>query len=144
MFDILNKYKTNDHFFFKPTDSLEEVCNAPDDKDGVYLVYELKNGGINLVLVGASGEKIPGYAIKEGLLGLKTAITSGSGSEWKNPRKQAWPVKMLSENIDTLDIYWWVTYKNNRGDHPEGIKRSIMRMHKAMFGEPPKWNKRWL
>jgi hypothetical protein len=107
-------------------------------------VYELKNGRISLVLIGASGEKIPSYAIKEGLLGLKTAIISGSESEWKNPRKQAWPIKILSENTDALDIYWWVTYKNNRGDHPEGIKRSIMRMHKAMFGEPPKWNKRWL
>jgi len=146
MFDILDKYKTNGHFFFNPTDSLDEVCNAPDDKDGVYVVYELKNGKITLVHIGSSGEKIPGYAIIEGLLGLKTAIVSGTESEWKNPRRQAWPVKMLSENIDALDIYWWVTYngKNYRGDHPEGIKRSLMRMHKAMFGEPPAWHKRWL
>ena len=129
MFDILDKYKTNGHFFFNPTDSLDEVCNAPDDKDGVYVVYELKNGKITLVHIGSSGEKIPGYAIIEGLLGLKTAIVSGTESEWKNPRRQAWPVKMLSENIDALDIYWWVTYngKNYRGDHPEGIKRSLMR-----------------
>jgi len=146
MFDILDRYKNNGHFFFRPTDSLDEVCNAPDDKDGVYLVYELKNGRVTLVHIGSSGEKIPGYAIKEGLLGLKTAIISGTESEWKNPRRQAWPIKMLSENIAALDIYWWVTYngKNYRGDHPEGLKRSLMRMHKIMFGEPPKWNKRWL
>jgi hypothetical protein len=81
MFDALNKYRKNDHFFYGPTDSLEEVCNAPDDRDGVYLVYELKNGKVALVLIGASGVKIPDYAIKEGLLGLKTAIVSGIESE---------------------------------------------------------------
>ena len=144
MFDILNKYRIHDHFFFTPTDSLDEVCNAPDDRDGIYLVYELKSGRVTLVFVGSSGEKIPGYAIREGLIGLRTAITYGTASEMKNPRRQAWPVKMLSENIEALDIYWWATYNKNRGDHPEDIKRSIMRMHKMMFGEPPKWNKRWL
>ena len=143
MFDELNKYKTKDHFFFKATDSLAEKCNAPDDKDGVYLVYELKNGRISLVFIGTSGDKIPGYAIKEGLLGLYTNFLHGPDSE-KTPRSQSWPVKMLSENIDALDIYWWVTYKNNRGDHPADIKRSIRRKHKAMFGEPPIWNKSWL
>ncbi|WP_295669272.1 hypothetical protein [uncultured Mucilaginibacter sp.] len=146
MFDILDKYKKQGHFFFKPTDLLDEVCNAPDDRDGVYVVYELKNGRVTLVHIGSSGEKIPGYPIKEGLLGLKTAIISGTESEWKSPRRQRWPVKMLSENIAALDIYWWVTYngKNYGGDHPEDIKRSLMRFHKIMFGEAPAWNKRWL
>lgn len=81
MFDILEKYKTNGHFFFNPTGSLDEECNAPDDKDGVYVVYELKNGRVNLVYIGSSGIKIPGYAIKEGLVGLKTIIVSGPESE---------------------------------------------------------------
>lgn len=144
MFDALNKYRKHDHFFFGPTDSLEDVCNAPDDRDGVYLVHELKDGHVTLVLIGASAEKIPGYAIKEGLLGLKTAIVSGTESEWKNKRSRSWPVKMLAENIETLDIYWWVTYNYNRGDHPEDVKRSLFRTHKALFGELPKWNKRWL
>jgi hypothetical protein len=146
MFDILNKYKKNGHFFFNPTDLLDEVCTAPDDRDGVYVVYELKNGRVTLVHIGSSGEKIPDYAIKEGLLGLKTAIISGTESEWKNPRRERWPIKMLSENIDALDIYWWVTYNGNNysGDHPEDIKRSLMRFHKIMFGEAPAWNKRWL
>lgn len=93
MFDALNKYRKHDHFFFTATDSLEEVCNAPDDRDGVYLVYELKNDGVTLVLIGASADKIPGYAIKEGLLGLKTAIVAGTESEWKNQRSRSWPVK---------------------------------------------------
>ena len=39
MFDELTKYKNNDHFFFEPTDNLREVCNAPNDKSGVYIIY---------------------------------------------------------------------------------------------------------
>jgi hypothetical protein len=35
MFDMLDRYKNNGHFFFGPTDWLEELCNAPDDR--VYL-----------------------------------------------------------------------------------------------------------
>jgi hypothetical protein len=56
MFGILSKYKKTDHFFFNPTDLLYEVCNAPDDRDGVYLVYELKDTKINLVHIGSSGD----------------------------------------------------------------------------------------
>jgi len=143
MFDQLNKYKFKDHFFFTATDSLEEVCNAPDDRDGVYIIYELKNGKVNMVYIGASGIKIPGYAIREGLVGLQTTILYGPESE-KTPRSQSWPVKMLSEGIHALDIYWWGTYKNNRGDHPEDVKRSLYRAYKQIYGELPKWNKRWV
>ena len=57
MFDLLDKYKTNGHFFFRPTDSLEEVCNAPDNKNGVYVVYQLKDGHVDMVYIGASGTR---------------------------------------------------------------------------------------
>lgn len=144
IFDQLNKYRKNDHFFFRATDSLAEVCNAPDDKDGVYLVYELKDGGVTLVYIGSSGEKMPGYAIREGLVGIYTDIIFGSGSA-KVRNSERWPVKMLSENIEALDIYWWVTYNGNNysGDHPEDVKRSLFRAHKKIFGALPKWNTRW-
>lgn len=37
MFDSLKKYEQNGHFFFKQTDNLRQVCNAPTDKSGVYI-----------------------------------------------------------------------------------------------------------
>ncbi len=49
MFDELTKYNNNNHFFFTEKEELENVCNAPKDKSGVYIVYELKNGRIELV-----------------------------------------------------------------------------------------------
>lgn len=144
MFSQLDKYRVKGHFFFTPTDSLEDVCNAPDDRDGVYLVYELKNDGVTLVYIGSSGEKIPGWSIHDGLLGLKLAIINGSEAERRNPRTQAWPVKMLAENIDALDIYWWSTFNKNRGDHPQDVKRSLMQTHRQLYGDPPAWNGRWV
>jgi hypothetical protein len=140
MFDQLNKYKKNDHFFFNSIDSLEEKCNAPAEMDGVYLVYELKNGRINLVYVGASGKRVIG-PLKDGLIGLKESIINGLIPA-KTPRSQAWPVKMLSENIDALDIYWWVTYKGNLKDHPESVANTILNSHRRMFDELPTWNKK--
>jgi hypothetical protein len=80
MFDELNKYKTHGHFFFTPTDALDEVCNAPDDKDGVYVVYQLKGGHVDLVYIGTSGIQGPAYP-KAILFGLKKAITNGIPSE---------------------------------------------------------------
>jgi hypothetical protein len=139
MFDELNKYKTNDHFFFNPTDSLDEVCNAPDDKDGVYLVYELKNGNVNMVYIGTSGIRVSGY-LKDGLFGLKKSIINGVPSENEKP-SQSWPVKMLSENIDALDIYWYVTYKGNLKDHPESLQSMLLYKYLAIYGEFPPWNK---
>lgn len=141
MFDLLSKYKKHDHFFLTATDSLDEKCNAPDDSDGVYVIYELKNGRVTLVYIGSSGKKISGYHIEEGLVGIKTAILTDNLSA-KTLRSQAWPVKMLSEGIDALDIYWWVTYKGNLKDDPENVKRNLIRIHREMFGESPKWNQK--
>lgn len=52
MFDELSKYKQKDHFFFKPTDSLSEVCNAPRDKSGVYLVHALSGEELRSFILG--------------------------------------------------------------------------------------------
>ena len=35
MFQVPKNYSDKDHFFFEAADDLEEVCNAPKDKDGV-------------------------------------------------------------------------------------------------------------
>lgn len=38
MFQEPKKCKVKDHFFFKPEQDLENVCNAPKDKDGVFKI----------------------------------------------------------------------------------------------------------
>lgn len=116
MFDELSKYKQKDHFFFKPTDSLSEVCNAPRDKSGVYLVHALRGGRIALVYIGSSGKvSKDGKMVvgKTGLDGMKDTIVNGH-QFGEIPRKISWPVKMMSENIEALDAYWYVTHEGKQ------------------------------
>lgn len=70
MLDHLNKYKSN-HFFFKPDDNLMEVCNAPTDKSGVYVVYALAKGKIELIYIGRSGKKGEDGNIKTRIAGRR-------------------------------------------------------------------------
>jgi hypothetical protein len=57
MIDLLKKYKNQGHFFFKPDDKLSQVCNAPEDKSGVYVIYALEHGRVNLIYIGRSGKE---------------------------------------------------------------------------------------
>ena len=104
MFDELNKYSHNDHFFFKPTDNLGQVCNAPTDKSGVYIIYALKGGRIELIYIGRSGEiKSDGslFIRKAGLGGLKDRLVNGK--QFGEPRRNSWKSQMATEKIEALD-----------------------------------------
>ena len=138
MFDIVEKYRTKGHFFFKPIDSLAEVCNVPEKRNGVYLVYQLKDGHVDLVYIGASAIRTYGY-VKDELFGLRESIINGIGPQ-DEPRSQAWAVKMLAEGIDALDIYWYVTYSGNLKNHPEGVQSMVLFQYAQIYDEFPAWN----
>ena len=135
--------KQQDHFFFKPTDSLRAVCNAPPDRSGVYVVYALRHGRIELVYIGRSGKvsKDGKTSIrKAGLGGMKDRIVNGH-QFGKIPRKISWPVKMMSEDIEALDIYWYVTHDENRNDCPRALENILLMKHMDIYGRLPAWNK---
>jgi hypothetical protein len=138
MFDLLDKFKTNGHFFLRPTDSLEEVCNAPDKRDGVYIVYQLKDGHVDMVYIGASGIREI-LIVKDSLFGLRQCIINGLGQQ-NEPRTQAWPIKMLAEGIDALDIYWYVTYSGSLKHHPGGVQSMLLFQYSKIYDEFPPWN----
>jgi len=142
MFDELNKYIENDHFFFKPNDSLKEVCNAPTNKSGLYIVYALKNGKIELIYIGRSGkiEKDGSMFIrKAGLGGIKDRIVNGH-QFGKTPRRQSWINQMNFENIEALDVYWYVTHNNDYQDCPRKLENTLLQKHFDFYGRLPKWN----
>ena len=60
MFDLLNKYPNNGSFEFKSTDSLSNVCNAPKNKSGVYIVYAVKGHTKYLIYIVALDWKTMG------------------------------------------------------------------------------------
>ena len=143
MFNELEKYTNTNHFFFKPTDSLKEVCNAPTDKSGIYIVYALKNGRIELIYIGSSGKKLVDGNVKirkSGLGGIKDRLVNGHHFG-KIARKKSWPIKMLAENIEALDVYWWITYENKIKDCPLEMESMLLHKYFDINGNLPKWNK---
>ncbi len=142
MFSILDKYKTQDHFFLTPEQELQTVCNAPADKSGVYVIYALKKGRVELIYIGHSGklEKDGSLSNKEGFSGLKDEIVNGR-QFGKTPAHIAWKKQMTRENIEALNIYWYVTDDAGYTDCPETLKRNLLRQHQDIFGAFPKWNK---
>ena len=141
MFDELNKYKHNDHFFFKPTDNLNSFCNAPNDKSGVYIIYALKGGRIDLIYIGRSGEvKQDGtlFIRKAGLGGLKDRLVNGK--QFGEPRRNSWKAVMNYEKIEALDIYWYATHCEKYIDCPKIIESKLLQKHLDIYGRLPKWN----
>ncbi|HUW91643.1 MAG TPA: hypothetical protein VMV74_00650 [Bacteroidales bacterium] len=122
MFDELKKYKETDHFFLKPNDSLTTVCNVPANKSGVYIIFALKNGRIELVKIGCSNDN---EGIKDQIIKEQLFIKS----------------KIKQENIEALDIYWYVTHTAKASDDPHKVKDQVLRTHNEIYGHTPRWNR---
>lgn len=142
MFDELTKYKHNDHFFFEATQKLSEVCNAPTDKSGVYIIYKLARGKVEMVYIGSSGQKNKDGTIKTrtaGLGGIKDRLVNGK--QFGGSRKVTLPIVMKLQKIDALDIYWYVTYDENHKDFPKVIESILIKKFHSVYGRLPEWNK---
>lgn len=140
MFGILDKYKTQNHFFLTPEKELQTVCNAPADKSGVYLVYALKKGKVELIYIGHSGKIEKNGTLSNKMEGLKDELIN-SPQFGKTPAHIAWKKQMIRENIEALNIKWYVTYDTDVKDCPDTLKRNLLRQHLDIFGAFPKWNK---
>lgn len=141
MFDELNKYDHKDHFFYTPYDDLKEGCNAPTDKSGVYVIYALKNGRIELIYIGCSGKVQNDGTIfirNSGLGGIKDRLVNGK--QFGTPRKHTWKILMISEQIEALDIYWYVTHNDIYVDCPRVLENKLLKRYHEVYGRLPKWN----
>ena len=142
MFDELNKY-TGNHFFLQLTDKLMQVCNAPADKSGVYVVYALAKGKIDLVYIGRSGKKGADGNIQTriaGCGGIKDRIVNGKHFNGV-ARRNSWPQQMRLENIEALDVYWYITFDEINKDFPEDVERQLLQRYINLYGSLPRWNK---
>lgn len=143
MYDELQNYSSG-HFFFKPTEKLISVCNAPTDKAGIYVVYALSQGRKELVYVGRSGKKRKDGGIQvriAGCGGIKDRIVNGKHFN-RVARRRSWPLQMLLERIEMLAVHWYVTYDDHHCDCPEDVERLLLEEHKHLYGRLPRWNKR--
>lgn len=144
MFDELKPYKYHDHFLFDGKGNLKEICNAPTDKSGVYIVYALKKGNIELIYIGRSGKRKDDQTIfvrKAGLGGVKDRIVNGHQFA-KIPRHVSWPVQMKYDKIEVLDVYWYVTYDDENNDCPSEVEKILLKRFFDVYGVLPRWNKK--
>src|SRR6476660_5806569 len=132
MFDELNKYKRTGHFVLKPLDNLSSVCNAPKGCSGLYIVYALEKGKVSLIYIGISGRKGPDGKIKHREDGLRGRFLTGK--QFGDLRKITWTRQMKLENIDTLDIYWYVTYDDIYCDFPKQVEEELLTKYKELYG----------
>ena len=139
MFDELKKYKTNDHFFVMKNSALEKVCNAPKTTSGIYLVFALKKGRIELVYIGSSGKIQNDGSIKHREGGLYDRIVNGH-QFGKIPRKISWLNKINEEGMDGLDVYWYDTFNNKTKDIPAFVEAVIIQRHFDIYNKLPDWN----
>ncbi|MFS4466187.1 hypothetical protein [Maribacter sp. 2210JD10-5] len=141
MFDELDKYKSNGHFFFSADDELSTVCNAPKNGVGIYIVYALKGGKIELIYIGSSGKILQSGHKKVRIGGMCDRLVNGK--QFGDARKRSWKTKLISEKIEALDIYWYETFDKANRDIPNTVEGIIIQRFYEVYGVLPKWNKEY-
>ncbi|MGL5892371.1 MAG: hypothetical protein ACRC3B_20945, partial [Bacteroidia bacterium] len=128
MFDELNKYSNNGHFFFERGQTLSKVCNAPE-QPGVYYILQLRKGKIQLIYIGASGTiSQKGEFSKQLLKGRLNNKQNGV------KRQHFFEKMMLLNEIDALVIYWFVTFDNRHKDLPSFVEAVLLQKHFEIHG----------
>lgn len=110
MFEHLLKYKHCGHFTFKQEDDLKEVCNAPTNKSGVYMVWTTVDNERNLLYIGRSGKMENGVIVhrKAGLGGIKDRLVNGH-QFGKIARRRSWPMVMEKLGLREIEVNWYDT-----------------------------------
>jgi len=138
MFSELEKYKNNGHFFYEKGKNLKELSSDVPDLPGVYYILKLSRGKIDLVYIGKSGTILQNGKFKEqGLNGRLNNKQDGI------KRQDFFNEKCEKENIDALDIYWFVTFDNKCQDLPGYVEGTIMQKYFELYGKLPPWNKEY-
>lgn len=141
---VLEKYTNNGSFTFIPNEDLERKCNAPTDKNGVYLIYQVVKGEENLLYIGSSGQFRNGQMSvrKSGLGGMKDRLVNGYHPKFdKVRRKYAFPNQMRIDEIEQIKIYWWVTWDKNHKDVPTKIEGKLKQLFEDRYHKGPLWHK---
>jgi len=136
MFDELKKYINNDHFFFSKGDKLKEVSRDVPNLPGIYYILRLRKGRIDLVYIGKSGTMKT-----SGKFGDQQLNERLNNTQEKMPRQEYFERKIKEEDIDALDIYWFVTFDKNNQDLPSYVEGVLLQRYFEIYRRLPEWNK---
>ena len=144
MFEILSKYVDVGEFIFGIDQSLRQVCNAPNNKSGIYLLYDnsIKNNSA-LIYIGRSGQIDKDgemFIRKSGLGGMRDRIVNGH-QFGKIPRYRSWPKQMELDKINNIYINWFVTHSNEYVDCPRQVEKYLLKQYFNKISNLPRWNR---
>jgi len=136
MFDETRKYKNNGHFFFRKGDNLARESKDVPEMPGVYYIVRLSRGKVDLVYIGKAGTVTQAGKFKEQMLNDRI-----NNKQEGMKRQIFFDIKMELENIDGLDIYWFVTFDKDHYDLPGVIEGLLLQRFFEVNGRLPEWNK---
>ncbi|MEY4963592.1 MAG: hypothetical protein RLZZ323_911 [Bacteroidota bacterium] len=139
MYKELKKFKESNSFTFTQEDSLEEVCNAPENAIGIFLVYAIDGEEKELIMVGSTGTVQNNGTLKSKNGGLYDKIVNGHQFA-KTGRKYSWPAQMKLENIERLDVSWYTTFNDKVKVIPTYIEGQILQNFLDENNRLPRWN----
>ena len=139
MYKELKKFKTTKSFTFTVEDSLEEVCNAPEAGNGVFLVYAIDGEEKELIMVGSTGTVQNDGTLKSKNGGLYDKIVNGHQFA-KTGRKYTWPAQMKKEEISRLEVVWYETFNEKNKVIPTFAEGQALQNFLDENGRLPKWN----
>jgi hypothetical protein len=138
MFDKLDKYKNKGHFFFQKGDALREVSKGIPNLPGVYCIYRLCGGKVDLVYIGKSGTMLSNGKFKDQLLNKRL-----NNKQDGMYRQQFFEQKLVEEGNDALDIYWYVTFDKDNQDIPSYVEGILLQRYFKIHRRLPEWNKEY-
>ena len=139
MYKELKKFKEINSFTFTQEDSLEDVCNAPENASGIFLVYAIDGEEKELIMVGSTGTVQNNGTLKSKNGGLYDKIVNGHQFA-KTGRKYSWPAQMKLENIERLDVSWYTTFNDKVKVIPTYIEGQILQNFLDENNRLPRWN----
>ncbi len=139
MYKELKKFKVTKSFTFTPEDSLEEVCNAPESGNGVFIVSAVNGEDKELIMVGSTGTIQNDGTLKSKNGGLYDKIVNGHQFA-KTGRKYSWPAQMKLENIERLEVSWFETFNEKNKAIPTFIEGQVLQNFLDENGRLPRWN----
>lgn len=138
MIENIKKYKNCGHFFFGKGDNLAQKSKNVPEKPGVYYILRTANGKVDLVYIGKSGTVLQDGSFKPQLLCKRL------NNKQENVKRQVYfNMKIEQENIDGLDIYWFVTVDDKNNDLPGYVEAAILQRFYETHGKLPEWNKEY-
>jgi len=142
---LLKKYQDTGKFNFDLNENLKNVCNAPNNKCGVYLFYGINGSSKILVYIGCSGHiKNDGSLSirKTGMGGIKGRIVNGH-QFGKVQRHISLPLQMKIDNFSSLEVKWYVTHDKTYIDSPSFVESCLLQYYFEEYKRLPKWNEKF-